>query len=47
MRRAWVMRDQDSEPVVDNEGQEQVEAMVAMALAWGVSAEVAFGDGEA
>lgn len=38
------MRDGDAEPVVDEKGEEPIEAMVAMAMAWGVSAEVLFGD---
>lgn len=41
------MQDGHDESVVDDQSWEPVEAMVAMALAWGVSAEVAFGEGDA
>ncbi|MEU0265077.1 hypothetical protein [Nocardioides sp. NPDC006303] len=37
----------DGESVVDEDRGEPIEAMVAMAVAWGVSAEVAFGDADA
>ena len=40
-----VMRDGSSEPDVDEDFQ-PVEAMVAMAMAWGVSAEILFGDAD-
>lgn len=41
------MRDEQDEPHVDDVSWEPpVEAMVAMALAWGVSAEEAFGEAD-
>ena len=42
------MRDENGEPDVGNEADyEPVEAMVAMVLAWGFPASVAFGDADA
>ncbi|WP_406033199.1 hypothetical protein OG801_01745 [Nocardioides sp. NBC_00163] len=38
------MRDRDIDPVVEEDPEEPLEAMVAMVLAWGVPAEIAFGD---
>jgi len=42
----WVVQDRDGEPVVDDEEEKPIEAMVAMAMAWGVPAEVLFGDAD-
>lgn len=39
-------RDRSGQPDVDDEEFQPVEAMVAMAMAWGVSAEVLFGDAD-
>lgn len=44
MRRVRPVRDGQDEPDVDGAGWEPpIEALVAMALAWGVAADVAFG----
>lgn len=40
------VRDRSSEADVDDEDSQPLEAMVAMAMAFGVSADILFGDGE-